>query len=82
MGSPSKIIALQIRSVHVYALITRLIFLAGGLYLLFGPYVLHKIDEQTQRIFGGVLVGYGALRAFMVWRQVQRENKPTGDDEI
>jgi hypothetical protein len=65
---------------HLYALITRLIFLAGGLFLLFGPYVLHRVDEQTQRIFGGVLVGYGALRAFMVWRQVQRENRPTNPE--
>jgi hypothetical protein len=81
LGNPPKIKALQIRSVHLFALITRLVFLAGGLYFLLGPYVLHKVPEQTQRIFGGLLIGYGAFRAFMVWRQIKRENKPTVHNE-
>jgi hypothetical protein len=59
----------------------KLIILGMGLYLLFGPHMLDKMSETAQRVFGGVLAGYGIIRTWMTIRQMQQRNKPQGDDE-
>jgi hypothetical protein len=59
----------------MFSFILKLVFIGLGIYFLFGPHVLDRISEQTQRIFGGLLIGYGTFRAWMTWRQIVRDNK-------
>lgn len=72
---------LRIRPVHIIGIFLRLFFIAVGFYFLFGPHVLRNWAIETQRIIGGLLIGYGIFRAWMSWRQIQSENQTSEGDE-
>jgi hypothetical protein len=51
-----------------------LVYVALGLYLLIAPFLGLVISIPYPYMIGGLLVGYGGLRAYRVFKNIQVQN--------
>ena len=58
-----------------------LVYIFLGLFLLIGPFVGFVFQLPYPYMIGGLLVGYGGLRAYRVYKNVQRQNAENLDEQ-